>query len=77
MKSIEQMIFETRFKGEEFDPNDYNDWAKENGDEAYKLSLIVAENLNRQVEILRDAIIKEYNDDGSVYNLIERMKNIF
>lgn len=77
MKTIEQRIHELKFKDEEYEPNNFNDWAKENGDEAYKLSLIVAENLNRQVEILRDAIIKEYNDDGSVYNLIERMKNIF
>jgi hypothetical protein len=45
MKSIEQMIFETRFKGEEFDANDYNDWAKENEWEAYTICLSIAKQL--------------------------------
>jgi hypothetical protein len=45
MKSIEEMIFETRFKGEEFDANDYNDWAKENEWEAYTICLSIAKQL--------------------------------
>lgn len=46
MKTVEQLIFEKRFKDAEFDPNDYNDWAKENEYEAYTLCLAVAKQLN-------------------------------
>lgn len=42
MKTVEQFIFEKRFNDAEFDPNDYNDWAKENEYEAYTLCLAVA-----------------------------------
>lgn len=45
MKTVEQLIFEKRFKDAEFDPNDYNDWAKENEWEAYTLCLAVAKQL--------------------------------
>lgn len=49
MKTIEQLIFEKRFKGEEFDPNDFNDWAKENESEAYKLCLEIAQQLQKEL----------------------------
>lgn len=42
MKTVEELIFEKRFKGKDFNQNDYNDWAKENEYEAYKLCLQVA-----------------------------------
>lgn len=41
-KSIEQRIFEIRFPEEVFNPNDYNDWAKENSEEAYNILLTIA-----------------------------------
>lgn len=47
MKTVEQLIFEKRFKDAEFDPNDYNDWAKENEYEAYTLCLAVAKQLQQ------------------------------
>lgn len=49
MKTVEQLIFEKRFKDAEFDPNDYNDWAKENEYEAYTLCLAVAKQLQQHV----------------------------
>lgn len=45
MKTVENLIFDKRFKDAEFDPNDYNDWAKENEYEAYTLCLAVAKQL--------------------------------
>ena len=47
MKTVEQLIFEKRFKDAEFDPNDYNEWAKENEYEAYTLCLAVAKQLQQ------------------------------
>ena len=49
MKTVENLIFDKRFKGEEFDPNDYNDWAKENEYEAYTLCLAVAKQLQQHL----------------------------
>ncbi len=49
MKTVENLIFDKRFKGEEFDPNDYNDWAKENEYEAYTLCLTVAKQLQQHL----------------------------
>lgn len=49
MKTVEQLIFEKRFKDAEFDPNDYNDWAKENEYEAYTLCLAVAKQLQQHL----------------------------
>lgn len=44
-KTIEQLIWEEKFPDEEFNPNDYNDWAKENEAEAYMLCMRVARRL--------------------------------
>lgn len=49
MKSIEELIFEKRFDGEDFNPNDFNDWAKENEFEAYKLCLEISNELRTQL----------------------------
>lgn len=76
MKTIEEQIHELKFKGEEFNANDFNDWAKENEGEAYLLCKIISDKLNYQLEKLKADIRDEYNVDGSVYNLIERIKNV-
>lgn len=51
MKTIEELIFDKKFKGQEFDPNDFNDWAKENEYEAYTLCLAVAKQLQQHVVV--------------------------
>lgn len=55
MKTVEQLIFEKRFKDAEFDPNDYNDWAKENEYEAYTLCLAVAKQLQQHLVMQAEA----------------------
>src|SRR5690606_18257140 len=49
MKTVEQLIFEKRFKGAEFDPKDYNDWEKENEYEGYNSCLVVAKQLQQHL----------------------------
>jgi hypothetical protein len=44
--SIEEMICKLKFPNDEYEPNDYNDWAKENEYEAYLLCLKVAKFIN-------------------------------
>jgi|TARA_R110000744_G_C19045018_1_gene527114 hypothetical protein len=44
--SVEEMICKLKFPNEDYDPNDFNDWAKENENEAYKLCLKIATFLN-------------------------------
>ena len=44
--TIEEMIFTLKFPNEDYDPNDFNDWAKENEYEAYNLCLEIATKLN-------------------------------
>lgn len=48
IKTVEEQIFDLKFKGEEFNPNDFNDWVKENELEAYNLCLKVAKQLVKQ-----------------------------
>ena len=55
MKTVEQLIFEKRFKDAEFDPNDYNDWAKENEYEAYTLCLTIAKQLQQHLVMQAEA----------------------
>ena len=52
MKTIEEMIFERVFPDEEFDANDFNDWAKENDREAYIELLEIAKDLQRKLLII-------------------------
>jgi len=56
MKTIEEQIHELKFKGEEFNANDFNDWAKENSDEAYKLCLQVA-NFNNNLALSKGDVM--------------------
>lgn len=70
MKTIEQLIFEKRFKGAEFDPNDYNDWIRENEWEAYTLCLAVAKQL-QQADVsgcFCNDCDKELSGDGNSVN---------
>ena len=45
---VEEMIFKLKFKNEKYEPNDFNDWAKENESEAYNLCLKIARFLTRK-----------------------------
>lgn len=49
-KSVEEMIFDEKFKNEEYNPNDFNDWAKENEGEAYAICLKIAKQFQKYVK---------------------------
>lgn len=66
MKTVEQLIFEKRFKDAEFDPNDYNDWAKENEYEAYTLCLAVAKQLQQHLVMRPDPNCPNCKGSGGV-----------
>lgn len=48
--TIEEMIFKRKWPDEDFEPNDFNDWAKENETEAYKILLEIAKELLEKVK---------------------------
>lgn len=49
---IEIRIHTLKFPNEEFNPDDYNDWVRENAYEAYSLCLKVAQELGEEVNEL-------------------------
>ena len=58
MKTIEEQIFDAKNSAintdEEFDMNDFRDWAMENSNEAYKFCLLIARKLQDDVTELRN-----------------------
>jgi len=56
METIEQLVWKKKFQNEEFDANDFNDWAKENSDEAYKLLKEVTSAFPYLLEALIDVV---------------------
>jgi len=48
MKTIEEQIFERVFPDEEFNPDNYNDWFKENPDVAYKVMFTITCEIHRK-----------------------------
>lgn len=51
--TIEERIHQLKFGSQEFDPNDFNDWVKENEFEAYLICLQIARSLLNENESLR------------------------
>lgn len=49
-------IAKLAFPNEEVNMNDFNDWAKENSDEAYKLALLVIAEQKLKIKWLNDRI---------------------
>lgn len=60
------MIFETKFKGEEFNANDFNDWAKENEGEAYQICLSITKKISKTSWDLIQAM-DQYQDKSEGY----------
>lgn len=73
MKTVEQLIFEKRFKDAEFDPNEYNDWAKENEYEAYTLCLAVAKQLQQHVVSSKQPLC-QCGQNSLPYDAIHKVK---
>lgn len=81
MKTVEQLIFEKRFKDAIFNPNDFNDWAKENEYEAYNLCLLVAKQLESDRKLQNKRLVYEFakwlqgenftNPDISIHDWVE------
>lgn len=50
-QKAEEQVFKRAFPYDEFNINDYNDWAKENSEEAYRILLAIANDLQNKLLI--------------------------
>ena len=72
--TIEEIIHRKKFPNEEYEPNNFNDWAKENLDEAYPMCLEIAEEQLNFINMLKKDIVSISRENVCLQMEVKRLK---